>query len=225
MTRRFEVQFDSKALGGFVSDLHAKALRRAVAKSLTDGARMLVSEAKRELRDKLTLKASRISKDTAITKLKAAESMPIGRMEVAIGASTKKINIGDYQARATKKGVSVKIEKAKGQKTIRGAFFAKTKSGKRGVFVTAQQAKRLRSFGPVKNQGPAPRSKFRASTGREKFFWWELPIKAITSKSLATTMRQIEKPLSSFGNEAFLKRMEFHWPRELERIIARNMKK
>jgi hypothetical protein len=100
------------------------AARRTINKLITRGR----SQANRQVRQTYNIKAKDLNR---FTKVRRATS---GRMEASITISGRKMPIILFSASQVKRGVTVRIKKASGRKTITGAFITGMPSGHRGVW-------------------------------------------------------------------------------------------
>lgn len=97
-----------------------RALNRTIASVNT--------EANRRIRSELNIKAKDVRK--AITVRRARR----GALDASISIEAKAAPIVAYGAKQTRKGVTVKVKRARGRKLLKSAFIATMKSGHRGVF-------------------------------------------------------------------------------------------
>lgn len=101
------------------------AVRRTVNKLIVKGRNV----ASRKVREVYNIKASDLKKHTKIRR--ATRGSP----EAQIIIRGKKIPVFAFGARQTRRGVTIRIKKSGGRKTIEHAFIAQMSSGHTGVFV------------------------------------------------------------------------------------------
>lgn len=102
--------------------------RAAIARATNRAGTSARSEASREIRKEVALKAATVR--DAIKVSKASPSRP--RVDLRI--SGRPIPLSRYPVRQTKAGVSVQVKRSSGRKVVSGAFIATMRSGHRGVF-------------------------------------------------------------------------------------------
>lgn len=109
-----------------------KSVPRDLPKILSRALNRTIKPAKTEvskgLRKEINIKAAEVKKGTKVNKASTA------RLITSIILSHKKIPIVKFGAKQTKKGVTFKVYKKKGRKTMEGAFLATMSSGHKGVF-------------------------------------------------------------------------------------------
>lgn len=108
------------------------AIRRAMRKAGGDAIRAMRAEGKRHIRDRKWIKAGQIAKGLALRLPRSFSS----DMEFRLDVSGKAFPLAAYPHRQTKKGVSVKVNRSAGSRTlILGAFVATMRSGHAGIFM------------------------------------------------------------------------------------------
>ena len=118
--------------------VHKKYIPKAMVTALNKVGKEVVTQAKRELKEATGLKAGTVAKK--ITKDKARR----GDEEYTIRIKSKYLNLIEFNARQTKRGVSAK---AWGNRKIyRGAFIGRGQnSGKQLVFKKVRGSKQIRA--------------------------------------------------------------------------------
>lgn len=114
-----------------------RALKSAVNRTLTG----VKTDMARETQQRLALKQQRIKEDIKIAK-KATTRDFSGR----VSSSGQPVSFYQFGAKQRKKGVSVRVLKSEGRKTVRGAFIARGKYGNKMVFwrqVTSDNAGKI----------------------------------------------------------------------------------
>jgi len=173
-------------------------IRPAAARALNRVAVSTRAEASREIRQVYVLKARAIKAQIRLTRATAQS------LEARLTASGKRIPLIEFQARQNRQGVSVRIKRAGGRKTVRHAFVARMRSGHVGVFLRLE---------PGSNKF-APRSRRR----RVRRSGPDLPIIELKSLSLpkAFTNREVVAAMTRIASARF--NIEFQ--RELGRRAA-----
>lgn len=111
-------------------------LDKAVVNALNRCAEMAKTEAARQIKDKgYNFKASKIKEVIAIKRAST------GHLTATLRVKRKPTPLIDFDARQTKKGVSVKVQKKRA--VIEHAFIATMPTGHRGVFVRKDGGKRI----------------------------------------------------------------------------------
>ena len=131
MNFRVDVRSNSRKVfaefRAFEDGLRDTAMVRAVNRAVDTA--QTVGNAK--IRESYNLKAGVVR--TAMTKKRAHRGMAGGARGVLIVGGNP-IGLIDFDARQTRRGVTVRIKKGNGRKVLSTAFIATTKAGYRGVF-------------------------------------------------------------------------------------------
>lgn len=208
-----EIKFDSLKLKTFIDEARTKATKKAVARSLNDTLRSTFTHTKKSIRERVTLSAKNINKNIHRSKTKVNPSAPLDSMLVELTGKAAVTPLGAYKTSSNKKGVRVKVNKNKSAKTILGAFTRKI-NGHKGVFMTARRARKMGMT--RKHSKPVGRS--GTGKGGNNFFWHELPIIELFSKTVATSMTQGAEEIRSHAQKTFNKRFDYHFKKELAKI-------
>ena len=116
-----------------------KRLPRAVAKALNDGAVRARSESVRLIGAEWNVKS------TAARKALSIRRATVTKLESSVeatGGRGRGIPLASFNARQTKRGVSVKLKRAGSRGLLPGAFIATMKSGHRGVFTRRAKSRK-----------------------------------------------------------------------------------
>lgn len=108
-----------------------RAASRAARKAGSTALRDMRSEASKRVRGRKRIKAGVVQRSLMLRRPKGTS---LARLEWAVDVLGKTQRVSDYPFRATKRGVSVMINKGK-RSLLPGAFVATMASGHRGVFV------------------------------------------------------------------------------------------
>lgn len=128
MTNGVSVTQDVNAFRMAVDRMKDQDMNRAIAIALNRTADGVRAEAIRRIRGKYNVRAAELRRGFTIRKAYA------GNLRSIVFANGKPLNVGAFNARQTKKGITVAI-KSGGRKTIMGAFFMTVgNNGYRGVF-------------------------------------------------------------------------------------------
>lgn len=130
---RLSIKLDSRELNPFRSGAAQRAIFTALRKAGNTAIRRMRAVSKRKIREEKRIKAKYLSdKALPITLPRGAKGIEslVWRMDVS-GAS---VPLGEYPVRQTRRGVSVRVNKNTGPKTILGAFIRLRKDGRTGVF-------------------------------------------------------------------------------------------
>lgn len=125
--------------------LHAEVAGKAMASALNKTVAQAKTAMSREIRAEFNLSASKVNQALRITKARASG----GRftLEAVLESPSKRgrsLNLINFAARETARGVTVKIKKGGPRKLIRGAFIA---NEGRTVFIRSGEPKRRMSRG------------------------------------------------------------------------------
>ena len=101
----------------------------------------------RETQQRLALKQSRIKKDIKVVK-RASTSDFSGQVR----SKGQPVSLHSFGAKQKKRGVSVRVLKSEGRKTIRGAFIAQGKHGNTMVFWRQKTAENAGKIGSKKKK-------------------------------------------------------------------------
>lgn len=157
MAALVEIKFDEAKLRkvqGMLRDI-PRALPRVMSRAINKTATSAKTDVARRIAGEVNIKISTIKKN--ITLKRATYRV----WQAVLGIWTKRIPLINFAARQTAKGVSYKISKTEGRKTIKSAFIISMSSGHRGVF---------RRAGPgrlpiIELKGPSVGEVFRGSAG------------------------------------------------------------
>jgi hypothetical protein len=128
----FSVTWDSKSLAVIRSEAVERAVFRALKKAGGDALRRLRTEAKRQTRARVAIRAGYLA-NTALP-LRFATGRGVAELEWVMRVSGRETPLGEYPRRQTKKGVSVEVQRGK-RTLIKRAFLARSKSGRLSVFL------------------------------------------------------------------------------------------
>src|SRR4026207_1232877 len=132
-TFRFDVRHDTKRIVAEIRAEHAN-VTKATARGLNRTAEQLRTAAGKIIREEYNVTLRGIRQASRIRRASPRSKFP--RAEVSF--SGRPINLFEFGARQTKKGVSVKVKVRGGRKLIESAFIQTLKSGqnigKKGVF-------------------------------------------------------------------------------------------
>ena len=133
-----------KGLEELEAALDPKLVRKAMVRALNRVALKAFTAIKKYLREKYTLKAKDISKQVKVSK--ARQNSPVAFI-IATGTNFPLIA---FQAKQTKRGVTVKIKKSSGRKLVKGrpgykgkTFIATMGSGHKGVFQKTGEVRKM----------------------------------------------------------------------------------
>jgi hypothetical protein len=119
----------------------AKVLERSINRTLTG----IRTAASKEIRKEVTVKAKYVKRSMRTHKASARK----GRLAGAIESTGRQVPLIGYQARQTKRGVSVRVDRKGGRHLVPHAFIATMPSGHRGVFQRATRHPGARGYGSV----------------------------------------------------------------------------
>jgi len=117
MSLDVDVQFDTRQATRFLRLLRRPGVQDATRRALNKAGTQTRTEASKGIRKDRNLKAGLIKKQMRLRK--ASRS----RLRAVIVATGKVISLREYGAKATRKGVTVKVSKSKGRQLVPGAFF------------------------------------------------------------------------------------------------------
>lgn len=126
------VSWDAKTLQQLREKTVDRAVFRALKKAGGDALRALRAEAKRRMRERIRIRAGYLA--SSAFPLRYATGRTVGELAWTMKVSGRAVPLGEYPRRATKKGVSVEVTRGK-RALIRGAFLAKSRSGRQSVFL------------------------------------------------------------------------------------------
>lgn len=115
-----------------------RALVRTVSRAGGDALRAMRARSKKTVRERKRMKAGRVQRSLPIAYPVSSQSLDT--LVWTMGVSNAPIPLSEYPWRATKRGVSVSINR--GQRArIQGAFAATMKSGHEGIFTRRGKAR------------------------------------------------------------------------------------
>lgn len=130
---KIDVRVDIKGVKASLGKLRDEVSDRATVRALNKVATTVRAEASKEIRAVYNIKAKVAKGEIAITKARK------NYLVAFVTASGKRLPLIEFDARWNRKspppiGASVKVLTKGGRKAVRGAFIAKAKGGKLGVF-------------------------------------------------------------------------------------------
>lgn len=126
------VTWDPKTLASLKAKTVDRAVFQALKKAGGDALRALRAEAKRRMRERIRIRAGYLA--NAAFPLRFARGRTVAELAWTMKVSGRAVPLGEYPRRATKKGVSVEVQRGK-RALIRGAFLARARTGRQSVFL------------------------------------------------------------------------------------------
>ncbi|GGX01509.1 phage tail protein [Undibacterium macrobrachii] len=129
---RIDVQTNFKDVAKQINELHSDVATKATARALNSVMAQAKTAMSREIRAKFVLSAAKVNESLKINK--AVAKGGLFEMEASLESPSQRgrsLNLINFGARQTKKGVSIKISRDGGRKLIPGAFIG---NGGRTVF-------------------------------------------------------------------------------------------
>lgn len=128
------LEWDSRSLAPFQNARGGmqRALVSALRKAGGDALRAMRAESKRQVRDRVRIRAGFLANKALPLDFPRAST--IDGLVWVLRVSGAAVPLGEYPRRQTRKGVSVEVVKGQ-RRFITGAFLARTKSGRKGVFL------------------------------------------------------------------------------------------
>lgn len=165
MAALVEIKFDEAKLRKVQRMLRdiPRALPRVMSRAINKTATSAKTDVARRIAGEVNIKVSTIKKN--ITLKRATYRV----WQAVLGIWTKRIPLINFSARQTAKGVSYKISKTEGRKTIKSAFIISMSSGHKGVFRRAGP----RRLPIIELKGPSVGEVFRGSAGLAKAATWK----------------------------------------------------
>lgn len=132
------VSWDVRSAGLLQSAGMERAVFRALKKAGGDALRKLRAEAKRQVRARVSIRAGYLAASTL--PLRFATGRAVDELAWVMKVSGREVPLGEYPRRATKKGVSVEVQRGR-RVLLKSAFLARSKSGRQGVFLRPSSAR------------------------------------------------------------------------------------
>lgn len=183
------------------------ALPKVMERSLNKAIRGVRTDTSKEIRREVTAKAKHVNRTFKIYKASAKK----GILAAALESTGKRLPMIAYQARQTKRGVSVKINRQGGRHLIPHAFIATMPSGHTGVFQREIRHQDRGRFGTIPVQADKREDKQFAKMPRK----YQLPITELYSPSVPQVfkrpevMRSIERKGQVRLKKAFEQELRF----------------
>lgn len=128
----FSVSWDAKSLIGIKTRTVERAVFQALKKAGGDALRRLRAETKRQVRARVAIRAGYLA--ASALPLRFATGRRVDELVWVMRVSGKEVPLGEYPRRATKKGVSVEVQRGR-RVLLKKAFLARAKSGRQSVFL------------------------------------------------------------------------------------------
>lgn len=126
------VSWDARSLNVLRTAAVERALFHALKKAGGDALRRLRAEAKRRTRARVAIRAGYLA--ASALPLRFAQGRSVDELEWVMRVSGREVPLGEYPRRATKKGVSVEVQRGR-RILLKSAFLAQAKSGRQSVFL------------------------------------------------------------------------------------------